>query len=401
MSTKIFAKTIEEEAKKQIDTISNNPAFKNCNIRIMPDTHAGKGCVVGFTSTIEDKIVPNIVGSDIGCGMLIVELGKININYYRLEEYIRTNIPSGKTIRESSFFTDTSFFKKEFLDKLHCKNELKNIQYLEQSLGTLGGGNHFIEIDEDKSGYKYLIIHTGSRNLGAQVAKIYQEKAIKNCDYDVYNKKASKLISTLKAEGREKEIESALLKLKKEEPYIPKELSYLEKGTEDYDNYLNDQKICIDYADKNRRIIAEHILTFLELICCGLANFTTLHNYIDADGIIRKGAISAKKNELLLIPLNMRDGCILGKGKGNSDWNYSAPHGAGRLMSRSKAKQILSLDDYSKSMEGINTFSVCKETIDEAPMVYKSMDEIISMISETVEVDKILHPVYNFKAKDA
>lgn len=400
---KIFTDNIEQEALDQINTLIAQPAFADSKIRIMPDVHAGKGCVIGFTADLGDKVIPNIVGVDIGCGMLTVKLGKIDIDYEKLDSTIRAVIPSGRNVHGDltpKYIINTA---RNQIRRLRCRQELHNIDWLEHSMGTLGGGNHFIEIDEGSDGNKYLIIHTGSRNLGKQVAEYYQNLAIKR----LYSKKdeRAKIIAKCKAEGRERDIQTELSNLAfKQSMNIPKDLCYLD-GV-DRRSYMHDMRRCQEFAVHNRQFI------FYE-ICNGMKwaekfgppedtlFFHTIHNYIDhKTNIVRKGAISAKAGEKLLIPINMRDGCILGIGKGNPDWNYSAPHGAGRLMSRHKARESVSLDDYQKSMEGIFTTSVNESTIDESPMAYKPMDEILERIKDTVEVVDILKPVYNFKASE-
>ena len=393
---KIFTDNIEPEALNQIYTLIKQPAFADCKVRIMPDVHAGKGCVIGFTADLGDKVIPNIVGVDIGCGMLCCEIGKIDIDYAKLDSVIREHIPAGRAVRNE----ELSFCQ---LENLHCKNQLKNMERLKCSLGTLGGGNHFIEVDAYSDGMKYLVIHTGSRNLGKQVAEIYQQMAIDDMrGTDKLAAESKKLIAEYKATGRQKDIQRGLAELKRkwqpDKLSIPKELCYL--TGEHREMYLHDMKICQEFASKNRLEIAWEIF-----IRMGWAvdrdSFETIHNYIDHDtNIVRKGAISAKTGEKVLIPINMRDGCIIGIGKGNEDWNSSAPHGAGRIMSRSKAKEKITLEEYAESMESIYTTSVSQSTIDESPMVYKPMDEILEHIKDTVEIVKIIKPVYNFKASE-
>lgn len=383
---KIFAKTIDENAKKQIDLLLDQDAFKDCKVRIMPDVHAGAGCVIGFTANLGDKVIPNIVGVDIGCGMLTVSLGKIDIDYEKLDSVIREHIPSGMKVHDY-------WEVDELINGLDCFDSLRNIEHLYASMGTLGGGNHFIEIDEDDEGGKYLIIHTGSRNLGKQVAEIYQDIAVKKL-HSTKNIRVA-LISRLKREGREKEISEELKKIKSK-CKIPKDLCYLEG--EDRQNYLSDMFDCQIWAKLNRQTIAAVICHFMEFEIIGV--FETIHNYIDAFNMVRKGAISAHKNQKVLIPMNMRDGCIIGVGLGNEDWNCSAPHGAGRIMSRKQAKEKISLSEYQNSMTGIYTTSATAETIDEAPQAYKPSDEIIELISETIKIEKIIKPVYNFKASE-
>lgn len=385
---KIFAKTIENEAKAQIDLLLAQEAFKDCKVRIMPDVHAGTGCVIGFTADLGDKVIPNIVGVDIGCGMYAVYLGKIDIDYEKLDQVVRKYIPSGFDVCEDRSVKMCNFAQ------FKCRDQLKDIQRLDRSLGTLGGGNHFIEIDEDDEGGKYLIIHTGSRNLGKQVADVYQNKAIRKLT-SPDPERIERVIAALKTEGREKEISKILPALKNEHrKHPPKELCYLEGS--DREDYLHDMTLCQAYASCNRFLIAYKICYHMKWT--DQYHFETIHNYIDSDNMVRKGAISAHKDEPLLIPINMRDGCILGRGKGNPNWNYSAPHGAGRLMSRARAKEVVALEDYKATMEGIYTTSVGYDTLDESPMVYKPMDEIIECIKDTVEIEKIIKPVYNFKA---
>lgn len=382
---KIFAKTIEQQAQAQIDLLLAQKPFENCKVRIMPDVHAGAGCVIGFTANLGDKIIPNIVGVDIGCGMLTAYLGKLDIDFSALDRVIREFVPSGRAVHEKSEYVP-------HIDSLICRESLRNIERLHASLGTLGGGNHFIEIDADGED-KYLIIHTGSRNLGKQVAEIYQDLAIKALHSQ--KEEREKIITRLKSEGRERDIagELSLLKVKKS---IPRELCYVEGDNKDA--YLHDMKICQRFAWENRERIAQVICRHMGWtpVDC----FHTVHNYIDDSGMVRKGAISAEKGETVLIPVNMKDGCILGRGLGNEDWNKSAPHGAGRIMSRVRAKAEIPLDEYRSVMDGIFTTSVSQATLDEAPQAYKPMSEIVDCIADTVQVLQIIKPVYNFKAGD-
>ncbi len=398
---KIFTENIEPEALNQIYTLVKQPAFADCKVRIMPDVHAGTGCVIGFTADLGDKVIPNIVGVDIGCGMLTIELGKDEIDLEVVDNIIREYVPSGRNIDEGR---QAQFDR---IRDLRCFRELKDTERLERSIGTLGGGNHFIEIDIDEEGTQYLIIHTGSRNLGKQVAEHYQNLAIDLMQgKDKLLEMQEKLIVDYKAQGRKKEIQSAIKELNRKfspNPLgIPKELCYLTgKHREDY---LHDMEICQHFASLNRYEIANIIVGNLfgcDIAYWNLPMFETIHNYIEfGTNMVRKGAISAKKDEPLLIPINMRDGCIVGVGKGNEDWNCSAPHGAGRIMSRSKAKETVSLEEFKDSMKGIFTTSVNQSTIDESPMVYKSMDEIVKNIADTVDIVKILKPVYNYKASE-
>lgn len=400
---KIFTNNIEDKAKEQIDLLLEQETFKDCKIRIMPDVHAGAGCVIGFTGNLGDKVIPNIVGVDIGCGMLCVELGDIDLDLEKLDKIIREYVPSGFEVHEERKI------KFDKLQELKCYRELRDTKRLERSIGTLGGGNHFIEIDVDENNNKYLIIHTGSRNLGKQVADYYQELANQLCNYNIgeFKEKQEELIATYKEQGRKQEIQAALNELRKDyqvnKNKIPKDLAYLEGKYRE--NYLHDMKICQEFAVLNRMAIAKTILCYLwgymEVDSREWDSFETIHNYISfEDNIVRKGAISARKGERVLIPMNMRDGCIIGIGKGNNDWNQSAPHGAGRIMSRAKAKETLNIDEYKESMKDIYTTSVNEETIDEAPMVYKPMQEIIDCISDTVEIERIIKPIYNFKASE-
>lgn len=409
---KIFTDNIEQEAIDQINVLLEQPAFSDCKVRIMPDVHAGAGCVIGFTADLGDKVIPNIVGVDIGCGMLTVELGGVDtgingktdssivdyvtdIDYEKLDNVIRTCIPSGRNVHE-----EINYIFPE-LKNLRCYNNLKNIDWLERSMGTLGGGNHFIEIDEGFEGRKYLVIHTGSRNLGKQVADYYQNLAVElmiGRDKLAYERDI--LIAEYKDQGRSSEIQDAIKELRntwrKKTNDIPKELCYL---TGKYrDDYIYDMKICQRFAKQNRLMIALKIMLSMGWYSIDL--FETVHNYIDESNMIRKGAISAKKGEKVLIPINMRDGSLLCVGKGNEDWNCSAPHGAGRIMSRSKARESISMESFRESMAGVYTTSVCESTIDESPMAYKPMDEIISNIKDTVDILDVLKPVYNFKASE-
>lgn len=393
---KIFTTDIEQEAIKQIDELLEQEPFKNCKVRIMPDVHSGKGCVIGFTADLGNKIIPNIVGVDIGCGMLCVELGNIDLNLEKLDEIINEFIPAGRNIRENKLLN----FEK--INELYCLRELKESKKFNRAIGTLGGGNHFIEVDIDDEDNKYLVIHTGSRNLGKQVADYYQNLAIELCSgKEEFFKKKEKIIKEYKEQGRKSEIQQALKNLEKEyknnNPNLPKDLCYLEGKYREM--YLHDMRICQEYASLNRCYIARTILLNMGMQIYQ-KYFETIHNYISfEDNIVRKGAISAKKGEKVLIPINMRDGSIIAIGKGNEDWNNSAPHGAGRIMSRMKAKETFKLDDFKESMKGIYTTSVVEETIDEAPFVYKPMQEIIDKIQNTVEIQKIIRPIYNFKAK--
>ncbi len=390
-----YAKVVEDEAIEQIRRMCDYPMTQGSKIRIMPDVHAGKGCTIGTTMTITDKAVPNVVGVDIGCGMYTVNLGKQKIDLEKLDMAAFT-IPCGREVWEGRI-------EKFDLTELKCYRQLNDTKRLERSLGTLGGGNHFIEVDRAGDGTQYLIIHSGSRNLGKQVAEIYQSLAVDlNKGIGEYLEARDELIKTYKEQGRRKEIQAALKELynKKyhEEPTtMPEDLCYLSgKYLEDY---LHDVEICQRFAKRNREKMSEILLTKT-----GLAageSFHTIHNYIDTEEmILRKGSIAAHKGEKVLIPINMRDGSVLAIGKGNPEWNYSAPHGAGRLMSRTAAKTNLSMEEYKEAMKGIYTSSVCEATIDEAPMAYKSLDDIIDVIKESVDIIDVMKPIYNFKASN-
>ena len=387
-----YAKVVEDEAIEQIRRMCDYQMTEGSKIRIMPDVHSGKGCTIGTTMTVVDKVVPNVVGVDIGCGMYTVELGKGSIDFEKVDEAAHY-IPSGTSVWEGR--------KEKFdLTGLKCYRELKDTTRLGRSLGTLGGGNHFIEIDESSDGTKYLVIHSGSRNLGKQVAEYYQKLAINlQRGYGDYLEKRDEIIETYKAEGRKAEIQAALKQLKWEvfegDTPMPEDLCFLSgKYLEDY---LHDVEICQAFAKRSRELMAEILIERAGLVA-GEA-FHTIHNYIDTEEmILRKGSIAAHKGEKVLIPINMRDGSVIAIGKGNPEWNYSAPHGAGRLMSRTKAKETLSREDYKKAMEGIYTTSVNEFTLDEAPMAYKSLEDIIDVIAESVDVVEVIKPVYNFKA---
>ena len=385
-----FAKVIEDEAIEQIRRMCDYEFTAGSQIRIMPDVHAGKGCTIGTTMTVKDKAVPNIVGVDIGCGMYTVNLGKVDIDMEQMDAAAHF-IPSGLNVWEG---------RKEHFDLLglRCYRGLKDAKRLERSLGTLGGGNHFIEIDQAADGTKYLVIHSGSRNLGKQVAEFYQRLAIElNKGKEEYFAKRDALIAEYKAAGRRNEIQAALKALKWEarEATIPEDLCFV--YGQYLEDYLHDVEICQRFARRSRELMAEIILQRLGIEAVDA--FHTIHNYIDTDEmILRKGAIAAHKGEKVLIPINMRDGSVLAIGKGNPDWNFSAPHGAGRIMSRTAAKENLNLDEYRREMEGIYTTSVNEATLDEAPMAYKSLSDIIDVISESVDVIEVLKPIYNFKA---
>ncbi len=389
-----YATVIEEVAIRQIQRMCDYEFTKDAKIRIMPDAHAGIGCTIGTTMTVTDSVVPNMVGVDIGCGIYAVELGKIDIDFQRIDEACHF-VPSGKNV------WDTPIGHFDFT-VLRCYKALEQLDRLACCLGTLGGGNHFIEIDVASDGTNYLMIHSGSRNLGTQVAKYYQTIAIDlnsgKLDFPI---KKGELIRTYKEQGRDNEIQEALKALEKEfsqkEPAFPKDLCPL-YGTW-FDDYIHDMKLCQAFALQNRETIARRILEATGL--SSLSAFHVIHNYVDErDMVLRKGAVSAHKDETVLISVNMRDGNILARGKGNSEWNASAPHGSGRLLSRTAAKETLDMETYQKAMEGIYSTTVNESTLDEAPMAYKALSDIIGTIEETVEIIDILKPVYNFKASE-
>ncbi len=363
---------------------------KDSSIRIMPDVHAGAGCTIGTTMTIKDKVVPNLVGVDIGCGMATYVLEEKEIDLKKLDEFIYSSIPAGMGIRE----TPHKYIEKIDLEGLQCISQVNKKRAI-HSMGTLGGGNHFIEVNKDDNGNIYLVVHSGSRNLGKQVAEYYQAEA-----YKQLNKNASyqleETIERLRKEGRHSEIQATINKLKTQViTDIPKSLAYLEGKL--FDNYIHDMKIVQQYATFNRKAMAEDMIEALGLHVA--ENFTTIHNYIDTDAmILRKGAVSAKDGEKLLIPINMRDGSLVCIGKGNPDWNCSAPHGAGRLYSRVQAKKTFNIEEFKQAMEGIYTTSINADTLDECPMAYKNMDDIVKNITSTAEIIKVIKPIYNFKA---
>jgi RNA-splicing ligase RtcB len=393
-TAKCFATTLEDMAREQIKTVCDVEAFSSSKIRIMPDVHAGKGCTIGTTMTVTDKIVPSMVGVDIGCGMYTVYLGKIEVDLEKLDEAAHS-IPSGRNVWDGR--------KERFdLTALRCYRSLNHSGRLERSLGTLGGGNHFIELDVDDEGGKYLVIHSGSRNLGTQVAEHYQQLAVDlNVGKEEYFKERDEIIRTYKADGRRSEIQATIKALEKafkaKEPTLLRDLCYLYGSF--MEDYLHDVDICQKFAERSRAKMAEIILD-----ACGLKAldcFQTIHNYVDVDEmILRKGAVSAKAGEKLLIPINMRDGSLICIGKGNGDWNFSAPHGAGRLMSRAAAFERLTMAEYVSEMEGIYSTCVVPDTLDESPMAYKKIDEIVENIGPTAEIICRIKPLYNFKVAD-
>ena len=397
-TAKVFIDTVEDTAKEQIKTLCDQSFVEGCKIRIMPDVHAGAGCVIGFTANLGARVIPNIVGVDIGCGMLTVDLGFNDVDFEKLDRIIREKIPSGMDVQPGRLI------RLPEIQNLHCYRELKDAKRLERSVGSLGGGNHFIEIDVDDEGGRYLVIHSGSRNLGKQVAEIYQKMAVEiHRGIEEYWAERDRVITEYKAHGRRKEIEATLKEMKKafqlKVTEVPEELCYLEGKYRDM--YLHDMQFCQHFAHLNRFMMAKLILNNLfgkEVE--DFEHFETVHNYIDVESnIIRKGAVSAQEGEKLLIPINMRDGSLICIGKGNEDWNCSAPHGAGRLFSRNTAKDKFTVEEFQKSMEGIFSTCISDRTLDESPMAYKNMDDIVNNITPTADIVKVIKPVYNFKAE--
>ena len=387
-----YATVIEDEAIEQIRRMCEYELTEGSRIRIMPDVHAGAGCTIGTTMTVRDKACPNIVGVDIGCGMYTVKLAERELNFFSLDEACHF-IPSGMNVWEG---------RKEHFDltELRCFRQLKDTKRLERSLGTLGGGNHFIEIDRASDGTHYLVIHSGSRNLGKQVAECYQQLAVDlHSGKEDFFRRKEEIIRTYKEQGRRSEIQRTLKSLEKEfktkTPAVPEDICWLYGPS--LEDYLHDVEICQRFARRSRELMAEIILKRTGLTA--VESFHTIHNYIDTDEmILRKGAIAAHQGEKVLIPINMRDGSVLAIGKGNPEWNFSAPHGAGRIMSRSKARDTIDLEEYRTAMTGIYSTSINENTIDEAPMAYKSLTDIIDVIRDSVNVIEIMKPVYNFKA---
>ena len=395
-SCKVFADITDDETISQLTTLLNQQCVEGSQIRIMPDTHAGKGSVIGTTMTLKDKVIPNLVGVDIGCGMTSVMLKETRLDLPKLDSVIRKYVPSGFDIHESPISDESP------IGDLRCSKYV-NIDRAMRSLGTLGGGNHFIEIDKDCNGNLWLVVHTGSRHLGIEVCTYYQDLGFRRLQErqqgGSYSDLSKELIKKLQAEGRDKEISKQLSLLKEkcnsQGRGIIHDLAYVEG--KDFDDYIHDMKLTQAHAELNRRMIVKQIVKNMKLHIED--EFSTIHNYIDCDNmILRKGSISAQAGERVLIPMNMRDGSLICVGKGNLDWNYSAPHGAGRLMSRSKAKDNISMSDYKKSMDGIFTTCVNRGTLDESPMAYKPMGSIIENIRDTVDIKDIIKPIYNFKA---
>lgn len=387
---KIFTDIVDEASISQVLLLLNQEFVSDSKIRLMPDIHAGAGCTIGTTMTITDKIVPNLVGVDIGCGMEVIEVKEKHIELGKLDKLIYEKIPSEFNLREKSH----RYFKNINLEDLYCYKQIDK-KRAEKSLGTLGGGNHFIEANKDDEGNIYIVVHSGSRHLGLEVANYYQEEGYKELNGSA-QKDIDTLIMELKAQGKQKEIQKSIAALKNtKRTNIPRQLAYVSGGL--FIQYIHDMKIIQKYAELNRQAMIDEIVKGMKLHV--IDQFTTIHNYIDTDAmILRKGAVSAKDREKLLIPINMRDGSLICTGKGNDEWNQSAPHGAGRLMSRSAAKESFTVSEFKKQMEGIYTTSVNRDTLDECPMAYKGMDDIVNNIDDTVEIDRIIKPIYNFKA---
>lgn len=433
---KVFANEVDSETISQITALCNQQWLEGCNIAIQADTHAGKGCTIGTTITLKDKVSPSLVGVDISCGMLVIQIPKeLKLNLEKIDNFINDNIPAGFEVNEMLQYNELEL--NLLLTSLHCYENLKNVSRIKKACGSLGGGNHFIELNKDDENNHYLVIHTGSRNLGKQVAEIYQDIADAHCNKAKENKERERqeLINKLKKEGKQKEIQKELERFQKEYEdvrKIPYDLCYLEG--QDMKNYLEDTHICNEYAKMSRVSIAQRILEFIvednlssfpdsseqmkdlnvwidetqenhfefgyenRFIDVRSDGFQTLHNYIGKDNVLRKGAISAQKGETVIIPINMRDGSIIAVGKGNAEYNCSGPHGAGRLLSRSEAKEQINIEDFKETMKDIYSSSVVTSTLDEAPMAYKPIESIIENIQDTVEIQKIINPIYNFKA---
>lgn len=391
-TAKIFTDIVDEASISQVLLLLNQEFTSDSKIRLMPDIHAGSGCTIGTTMTITDKIVPNLVGVDIGCGMETVKIKEKHIELQKLDKLIYEKIPSGFNIREKAH----RYFKEINLEELYCYKQIDS-KRAEKSLGTLGGGNHFIEADKDDDGAIYLVVHSGSRHLGLEVANYYQEEGYKVLNGSA-NNDVNALIEQLKAQGKKREIQKSIAALKNtKRTNIPKQLAYVSGDL--FKQYIHDMKIIQRYAELNRQAMMDEIVKGMKLHIT--EQFTTIHNYIDTEAmILRKGAVSARKNEKLLIPINMRDGSLICIGKGNDDWNQSAPHGAGRLMSRSAAKESFTVSEFKKQMDGIFTTSVSRSTLDECPMAYKGMGDIVNNIGDTAEITQIIKPIYNFKAGD-
>ena len=389
----VYASTAENTAIEQLQTLCDMEIYKDSKIRIMPDVHAGAGCTIGTTMTLHGAVTPNMVGVDIGCGMETVMIKEKQIDFEKLDQLIHSQIPSGMNVRNVKHPNAD----KTRVNKLRCIDDISNIDKELRAIGSLGGGNHFIEADRDEEGNLYIVIHSGSRHLGKEVAEIYQEKAYKQTN-GITREEIQKKISDLKSQGRQQEIEAVLNQMKQEQANnIPKDLAYVTGGL--FDDYIHDMKIMQEFADINRRTMMQIIVEAMGFTVTD--QFTTVHNYIDTENmILRKGSVSAQKDEKLLIPINMKDGSLICIGKGNPDWNCSAPHGAGRIMSRNEAFRSLSVEEFEKQMEGIYSSTVNSRTLDESPMAYKDMKDIIENIAPTADIIKTIKPIYNFKADE-
>ncbi|WIV20363.1 RtcB family protein [Paenibacillus polygoni] len=399
-TAKIFTSHLEETAYGQVLELCNQKAFEGAKVRIMPDSHAGKGCVIGYTQQLKGRVVPNLIGVDIGCGMEVTYLGKIEIDFARLDHFIRHKVPHGHSIHQKVMHKLEKPALQEQIKRISKKTGTDYEKH-QRSIGSLGGGNHFIEINVDSEGNKILVIHSGSRNLGLQVATYHQKKAERYCTSRLQElmEQREEELRLLRASGDADSIPAVIQKYDAElELYrVPKPLMFLEGAGAD--EYLEDMYAAQEFALLNRRGMSKAIAEFLQLDYKNLDKFTTIHNYINPeDKIIRKGAISAKKDEKVIIPINMRDGSIIAIGKGNPDWNYSAPHGAGRLMSRSRAKDLIHMNDFKDTMRDVWTSSVSTKTLDEAPMAYKPIEEILENTKDALEIVEIIKPLYNFKA---
>lgn len=387
---KVYTEVLEEGAVAQIETLCNQEFVKESKIRIMPDVHAGAGCTIGTTMTITDKVVPNLVGVDIGCGMETIAISNKRLELQKLDKLIYEKIPSGFEVRK----TPHRYNEQIDLTQIRCIQAIQ-LDRAEKSIGTLGGGNHFIELNKDEEGHLYVVVHSGSRHLGLEVAKYYQEAGYKQLNHNDKSEMEA-LIARYKSEGREKEIQNAIKEFKNQVlTDIPFPLAYVTGSL--FEDYIHDMRIVQQFAELNRKAMINEIVKGMKLDV--VEQFTTIHNYIDTDAmILRKGAVSAKEGERLLIPINMKDGSLICAGKGNEEWNSSAPHGAGRLMSRTKAKQSFTVSEFKKQMKDIYTTSVNKDTLDECPMAYKTMDDIVNNIGPTADIVKVIKPLYNFKA---
>lgn len=382
---KVFTDNIDNETISQLILLLNQPYIADSQIRIMPDTHAGAGCVIGTTMTLTDKVCPNLVGVDIGCSVSAFQLEETDVDLPYLDKMIHEFVPAGFNVHERAIAISSI---KDMIAPINVEHALK-------SLGTLEGGNHFLEVDRDEQGHLWLVVHTGSRHLGIEVCKHYQNLAYKQHKSHDIQEKIQKTIAKLKSEGKERDIENAIKILKMQEPNIPKDLCYI--TGQDFENYLHDMKLTQEHARINHKTIADIILSKMNWHIQD--EIHTMHNYIDIENkILRKGSVSTKAGERLIIPMNMRDGSLICIGKGNPDWNYSAPHGAGRIMSRSQAKDLVDMDDFKESMKGIYSTSVVESTKDESPFAYKPMDELKANIQDTVSIVSTIKPIYNFKA---